>query len=150
MRRCRVGGCDMIETRRDLKTKQGCFVPQKKMVIFTYYQPHVGLHCISTLVSSNNLNLLPLFHRRWRLLQLWREWPLCPGMSRGRGWETRKRTRGRWWRKGRAGRAERAGSKRKPRRLLGAGIRISVRGVCLTRHTQSSPHGEMERGHHTG
>ena len=30
MRRCRVGGCDMIETRRDLKTKQGCFVPQKK------------------------------------------------------------------------------------------------------------------------
>ena len=68
---------------------------KKKMVIFTYYQPHGGLHCISTLVSSNNLNLLPLFHRWWRLLQLWREWPLCPGMSRGRGWETRKRTRGR-------------------------------------------------------
>ena len=64
MRRCRVGGCDMIETRRDSKTKQGCFVPQKRMVIFTYYQPHGGLHCISTLVSSNNLNLLPLFHRR--------------------------------------------------------------------------------------
>ena len=42
------------------------------------------------------------------------------------------------------------GSKRKPRRLLGAGIRILVRGVCLTRHTQSSPHGEMERGHRTG
>ena len=123
---------------------------KKKMVIFTYYQPHGGLHCISTLVSSNNLNLLPLFHRWWRLLQLWREWPLCPGMSRGRGWETRKRTRGRWWRKGRKGRAGRAGSKRKPRRLLGAGIRILVRGVCLTRHTQSSPHGEMERGHRTG
>ena len=30
MRRCRVGGCDMIKTRRDSKTKQGCFVPQKK------------------------------------------------------------------------------------------------------------------------
>ena len=135
---------------KGFKNQTGLFCATKKMVIFTYYQPHGGLHCISTLVSSNNLNLLPLFHRRWRLLQLWREWPLCPGMSRGRGWETRKRTRGRWWRKGRAGRAGRAGSKRKPRRLLGAGIRILVRGVCLTRHTQSSLHGEMERGHRTG